>query len=594
MVCISTYPGGLTDTSNAVQFNVVQNSIAPTSSQSILTNVAGTTLTVTETPAATSRQWEYATSAGGPFQDFVSSQTAATYTPNFASAGTYYIVCVSLIDGVSDTSNEVLISVGSATLTTGTITGSPFLFSPHAPNASVTVPYTTSGTFNNGNVFTAQLSDASGSFNSPTAIGRSTATGSGNINATINNTTASGTGYRIRVISSSPVVLGSDNGVDLVINQFTNAIAPTITQTIPLNTNGAALTVTNSQTATQNWEYSTTSGSGYVSFSTPQTGASYTPNFAAPGTYYVVCVSTNQYNDSVISNEVQINVLNGDTIITLPVSGSPYNVSAHAHDTVNVNFTSTAVFTSGNVFTAQLSDNTGSFGTPVNIGTLTSDTVGTITALIPDNSVAGNAYRIRVVSSIPAITGSDNGTNLTIVPFTIIVAPSDTQRFPLNAQGNLLTATSSQTITSYLWQYSQTGLSINFSPFSPTQTGDTLIPSFTDTGLYYVNCTIVNQVNDTLISQNVICIVENPTGIAGVPAGTVKVYWSNNDFVVDLSTSGLQSPTLQLLDISGQKVVTAKLNSGSVNRLATQLPAGIYVFSIYDNKNTYTGKAGKN
>ncbi len=266
----------MSDTSNQVLINVVQNSIAPTSSQSILTGVNGTQLTVTETPTGTSRQWESGSTSGGPYSA-INGQTGTTYTPNFSSAGTYYVVCVSTIDGVMATSNEVEISVGSATLTTGTINGSPFLFSAHAPNASVNVPYTTSGTFNGGNIFTAQLSDATGSFTTPVNIGTATATTSGSISATILNTTPSGTGYRIRVISSSPVVYGSDNGVDLVVNQFTNSIAPTSTQTLPLSTNGTAINVTSSQTATQNWKYSTTSGSGYVNFAAPQTATSYHP-----------------------------------------------------------------------------------------------------------------------------------------------------------------------------------------------------------------------------------------------------------------------------------------------------------------------------
>ena len=69
----------------------------------------------------------------------------------------------------------------------------------------ITVPYSSSGiTFNSGNVFTVQLSNASGSFTTPTSIGTLTSTAaSGNINATIPN--VSGNGYRIRVRSSNPV-----------------------------------------------------------------------------------------------------------------------------------------------------------------------------------------------------------------------------------------------------------------------------------------------------------------------------------------------------------------------------------------------------
>ncbi len=71
-----------------------------------------------------------------------------------------------------------------------------------------------------GNIFTAELSDASGSFASPVSIGSvsSTATGPGSISATIPLGTSFGAGYRIRVVSSNPVVTGTDNGSDLTIN----------------------------------------------------------------------------------------------------------------------------------------------------------------------------------------------------------------------------------------------------------------------------------------------------------------------------------------------------------------------------------------
>jgi hypothetical protein len=68
----------------------------------------------------------------------------------------------------------------------------------------------------------------------------------------------------------------------------------------------------------------------------------------------------------------------------------------------------------GTFFTAQLSNAAGSFALPVAIGSLTQTTPGTIAAVIPANTTFGIGYRIRVVSSNPVVTGSDNGTNLTI------------------------------------------------------------------------------------------------------------------------------------------------------------------------------------
>ncbi|RYD98136.1 MAG: hypothetical protein EOP50_05190, partial [Sphingobacteriales bacterium] len=57
--------------------------------------------------------------------------------------------------------------------------------SPLCRLATVPVSFTTTGTFGNGNIFTAQLSDATGSFASPVDIGTLGATGSGSISATL-------------------------------------------------------------------------------------------------------------------------------------------------------------------------------------------------------------------------------------------------------------------------------------------------------------------------------------------------------------------------------------------------------------------------
>ena len=81
------------------------------------------------------------------------------------------------------------------------------------------VPYFTSGTFSTGNVFTAQLSDASGSFTSPVNIGSKISTVNDSITVTIPLTQPGGTGYRIRIIASNPADTGIDNGSDITINQ---------------------------------------------------------------------------------------------------------------------------------------------------------------------------------------------------------------------------------------------------------------------------------------------------------------------------------------------------------------------------------------
>jgi hypothetical protein len=98
-------------------------------------------------------------------------------------------------------------------------------------------------------------------------------------------------------------------------------------------------------------------------------------------------------------------------LVSNQVTGSPFCSGA----TMNVSYSANITFNAGNIFTAQLSDALGSFASPVNIGTLTSITSGSITSVIPSNSLYGTGYRIRVISSNPTRTSEDNGADLTIL-----------------------------------------------------------------------------------------------------------------------------------------------------------------------------------
>lgn len=101
-------------------------------------------------------------------------------------------------------------------------TGTPTLATPCA-GSNVTVPFQALGLFTTGNSFTAQLSNASGSFTAPVSLGTLAGTPngyfSGTINGSIATSTATGTAYRIRVNASAPASPQmSDNGSDVGIN----------------------------------------------------------------------------------------------------------------------------------------------------------------------------------------------------------------------------------------------------------------------------------------------------------------------------------------------------------------------------------------
>ncbi len=150
------------------------------------------------------------------------------------------------------------LSAKKSTITTITINGSPFC----AGVTGVSVPFTYDPKANfSGATFTAQLSDAVGSFTSPTTFFESVAsngTGSQSLNVTIPLGTVPGTGYRIRIVSTSPSVTGSDNGADLIISGTVAAqpgtIIPSITSPCA-NTAGVTYTVTNVAGVTYTWTF---------------------------------------------------------------------------------------------------------------------------------------------------------------------------------------------------------------------------------------------------------------------------------------------------------------------------------------------------
>jgi hypothetical protein len=84
--------------------------------------------------------------------------------------------------------------------------------------ATVTIPYVATGTFALGNTFTAQLSDASGSFTAPVTIGSVSATTSGSIVGNIPFGAAPGAGYRVRVVSSDPVLVGAAGSTTITVS----------------------------------------------------------------------------------------------------------------------------------------------------------------------------------------------------------------------------------------------------------------------------------------------------------------------------------------------------------------------------------------
>ncbi|MCC6701697.1 MAG: T9SS type A sorting domain-containing protein [Fluviicola sp.] len=182
---------------------------------------------------------------------------------------------------------------------------------------NLTVPFTVTGTMNVGNIYTAQLSDASGSFAAPTTIGtlNSTGTGAQSLLCSIPGGTPAGNGYRIRVNSSNPATIGADNGTNLVMHALPsvsvlgNPVSGTIClgASIALQASGASSYIWTPSTALSNIATAATSANPtdtitYTVIGTDQNGCNGTANYTVNVVNCAGIEEANQVNFTVSPN----------------------------------------------------------------------------------------------------------------------------------------------------------------------------------------------------------------------------------------------------------------------------------------------------
>lgn len=299
---------------------------------------------------------------------------------------------------------------------------------PFCPGTSFNVVYSVASSFTGANVFTAQLSNASGSFASPIDIGSAATTFAGQVTVTIPATQSAGSGYRIRVVGSTPLTIGTDNGTDFIIKAI-DLNAPTFAETVfcPGSSFILNYSLFNSCEFISGNVFIAQLSNASGSFASPTIlesttangGGSFTvtlPTSTPAGTGYRVRL--------VASNPSRTSPDNGTN---LTVNGYGINAPTFAGTSFCRGESFTIAYTiqngcsfpflpSNNIFTAQLSNSSGSFASPTNIGSIASTNSGFIQATIPIGTPAGSGYKIRVVSSNPGsgVIGIDNGALLTI------------------------------------------------------------------------------------------------------------------------------------------------------------------------------------
>ncbi|WP_338767116.1 choice-of-anchor D domain-containing protein [Bernardetia sp. ABR2-2B] len=477
--------------------------------QDTYNNNVGESITMDGTITGANNQYQWykgATPIGGA--------TSATYTiPSLVvgDAGTYTCrVTNTLVTGLTIISEDITVSVTAApTIALGTINPTTY-----CAGETISVPFNTTGSFNGGNTFTAQLSNAAGNFGTPIA----TQTGTSPITLTIPAGATTATAYRVRVVSSNPSV-NSNQSVALTINALPLDRTIVANPATIISGNTTNIEVPNSETGVSYQLQDVSNGNANVG--SPVTGNG--------GTIQLLTQTLTTSNDfRVVAtrsgctrtfNTITVTV-NAPTITLGTINPTTYC----AGETISVPFNTTGSFNGGNTFTAQLSNAAGNFGTPIATQTGTSPIILTI----PAGATTATAYRVRVVSSNPSVN-SNQSASLTInTRPTINLSVSSNSGTEAAATSITVTATASQAVSG------DQSVNLVVSGTDIT-TGDYTISNSTITILngQTTGAVTFTVVDDALIegTETAILTISSPSSCATLGVSTTQsIVITDNDF----------------------------------------------------------------
>ncbi len=158
-----------------------------------------------------------------------------------------------------------------------TITTSTLAVTKVCGSDNLSVPFTTTGAFAATNAFSVELSDAAGSFATPRAL---TPTGAASpLSVSIPANVPEGTGYRVRVVSSAPVVVGSTSATVLSIGR--TPAAPVVATTAYNYCVGAtAMPLAATPTAGNSLQWYNDAGNSIAAAPTPGTTTAGTQSYS--------------------------------------------------------------------------------------------------------------------------------------------------------------------------------------------------------------------------------------------------------------------------------------------------------------------------
>jgi alpha-tubulin suppressor-like RCC1 family protein len=190
-----------------------------------------------------------------------------------------------------------------------------------------------------------------------------------------------------------------------------------------------------------------------------------------------------------------------------------------AGDSFTVSFAVADSFMIGNTFTVQLSDTSGSFVSPINIGTLSSRVGGSIVATMPVNPFTASKYKVRVVSSPPTAISNFSAN------FTIYAIPKP--EFSINKSEQCFTGHNYQFVDSTRISLGKYTTAWNFGD-GDTSTQKNPTKTYNAARIWPVTLVANNNGCKDSITKN---ITVSPNPNAGFIANTTQSCFKGNTFL---------------------------------------------------------------
>lgn len=421
----------------------------------------------------------------------------------------------------SDSGDEIYTNV--FTLTEGAAAAS--IASPTLPasaycvGATLQINFNATGTFGTGNVFTAQLSDAAGSFASPSTIGSLNSLTPAPISVNIPTSAAAGTGYKIRVVASTPATTGAES------LPFTVSI-PAATPVLSFN--GFSLASTGSGPFVWFRNGNPISGATASTYIPTQTGT------------YMVGIENNGCSPS-MSSAFAVNAL-------ITALQQPTTPAVCEGSTLFRGFNTEGTFDANNEFTLLLID---AGGVETTLPTTTPSS-SSLVAVLPAG-VSGFGYRYRLRSSNPLALSAISDT------FNIVASPPAAT---ITQNGLVL---SSSVSTGNLWY--KDGQAISGAD-QPTYT-------VTENGSYtvrYVASNCQSPPSNSIVFTNVSVAENQPNAL--------RIYPNPAHDLLQVTVP--DRGQLQLRDLTGKILLETSLEAGEHSLELHALTAGVYVLVWID------------